>query len=259
MNRMAARFLVSDVHGHRADLVSGLAEAGLVEVSSAGADVRDVRWVSEDDTLSVLGDLTDRGPDGIGVIDLLMSLQRQAPEQVQVLLGNHEALTLGMKRYPNSRFADSWAINGGLRRDQDGLTSEHLDWLAGLPSLARVGDLLLMHSDTTEYLGWGEDVAQVNQTVRDLLASDDVDSCWSVWAQLTTRNHFAEEDGPAAARKLLDTLGGERIVHGHSVIGSLLEIASAEVEKPLLYADGLVLDIDGGRYDGGPLLVVRLD
>ena len=58
---------------------------------------------------------------------------------------------------------------------------------------------------------------------------------------------------------MLSTYGGEVIVHGHSIIGTLLDIASPEVTQPLLYADGLVLDIDGGRYDGGPLLIVRLD
>ena len=31
--------------------------------------------------------------------------------------------------------------------------------------MARVGDQLLMHSDTTEYLGWGSSVDEVNATV----------------------------------------------------------------------------------------------
>jgi len=33
---------------------------------------------------------------------------------------------------------------------------------------------------------------------------------------------------------------------------------SEETEGPISYADGLVIAIDGGRYDGGPLLVVEL-
>ena len=35
--------------------------------------------------------------------------------------------------------------------------------------------------------------------------------------------------------------------------------ASEEVEGPIAYADGFVVDIDGGRYDGGPLLLVELN
>jgi len=57
---------------------------------------------------------------------------------------------------------------------------------------------------------------------------------------------------------VLDRLGGEHIVHGHSIIGSLVDRPSEEVEGPFTYADGLVLAIDGGRYDGGPLLLVEL-
>jgi hypothetical protein len=30
------------------------------------------------------------------------------------------------------------------------------------------------------------------------------------------------------------------------------------VTDPIRYADGLVIAIDGGRYDGGPLLLVEL-
>jgi hypothetical protein len=58
---------------------------------------------------------------------------------------------------------------------------------------------------------------------------------------------------------MLSTYGGEVIVHGHSIIGTLLGVPSEEVTKPVLYADGHVLAIDGGRYDGGPLLLVEAD
>ncbi len=58
---------------------------------------------------------------------------------------------------------------------------------------------------------------------------------------------------------MLSTYGGECIVHGHSIIGSLIDVPSVEVEEPLVYAEGLVVAIDGGRYDGGPLLLLALD
>lgn len=251
MEGMPPLFVVSDVHGYLDDLVEGLAEFGLVS--------RDGRWTGDDARLWILGDLTDRGPNGIGVMDLVMSLQEQAPGQVHALMGNHEALALGMKRFPKSRFANSWKINGGLVQDQKAFTDRHLAWLAGLPVLARVDDFLLLHSDTVAYLGWGSSVEEINATVRALLASPkNVDGHWEVWAQLTSRYHFSGRDGGAIARRMLDRLGGERVVHGHSIIGSLIDRPSAEVTEPVLYAGGQVLAIDGGRYDGGPLLVVRL-
>jgi hypothetical protein len=48
------------------------------------------------------------------------------------------------------------------------------------------------------------------------------------------------------------------IVHGHSIIGSLIDVPSEEVDGPISYAGGRVVAIDGGRYDGGPLLLVQL-
>ncbi len=247
---MAPLFVVSDVHGHLADLVSGLTDAGLVD------DER--RWCGGDAQLWLLGDLTDRGPDGIGVVELVRALQQQAPEQVHLLMGNHEALALGMRRFP-ARFRDSWHLNGGLRSDQQGLTEEDEEWLASLPVLGRAGDYLLMHSDTAAYLRWGSSIEQINQTVADLLAGDDADAHWQVWARLTSRYDFARRGGADVARLMLSELGGECIVHGHTIVGSLTGEGSETVDGPVLYADGLVLDVDGGRYDGGPLLVVRLD
>ena len=35
-------------------------------------------------------------------------------------MGNHEALMLGQKLFPDSRFAEVWMINGGLRQRPGG-------------------------------------------------------------------------------------------------------------------------------------------
>jgi hypothetical protein len=244
-------YAVSDVHGHRDDLVAGLREAGLVD--------GDERWCGGDSQLWLLGDFMDRGPDGIGVVDLVMSLQTAAPDNVHALMGNHEALALGMHRFPESRFGDSWLINGGRVRDQDALTERHLAWMRNLPVVGRTGPFLMAHSDILDYLAWGSTIEEVNQTVRKELDSGELDSYWGLWAALTGRYHFAGENGAAAARELLNAFGGECIVHGHSIIAMLTDVESEDVTGPVRYADGLALAIDGGRYDGGPLLVVRLE
>ena len=250
---MGSLHVVSDVHGYRDDLHRGLVAAGLVDDGG--------RWTGDgEDVLWVLGDLFDRGPDGIGTADLVRSLQQQAPEQVHVLMGNHEILALGQNRFPGSEFDASWRINGGKRRDQAGLTEDHLAWLASLPLVGRVGDFLLLHSDTTAYLSWGDSVEEINATVRKALSdADDLEAHWDLWAQLTSRGDFAGADGREVAADLLETLGGSYVVHGHSIISMMVGLQPWEVTEPLLYADGLVLDVEGGRYAGGPLLVVRLD
>ena len=130
--------------------------------------------------------------------------------------------------------------------------------MRALPVMARAGDHLLMHSDTTDYLAWGSSVEEVNATVAGLLAGDDAQQHFDVFAALTSRFDFNGTDGARVARAVLDTLGGEQIVHGHSIISTLVDVPSAEIDEPLTYADGLVVAIDGGRYDGGPLLLVAL-
>ena len=247
---MSSLFVVSDVHGFSADLREALGNAGLVDEGGS--------WSGGDAQLWVLGDLLDRGPDGIGVIDLVRSLQEQAPEQVHVLMGNHEALALGFKLVPESRFGQVWMPNGGRFTDQDALTDEHVAWLRQLPVVGRYGRYLLKHSDTTDYLEWGGTIDEINQTVGGLLAEDDAEAHWEIFASLTSRYAYAGRDGARVAQDVLGALGGRCIVHGHSIIGSLTGQPSETVEGPIAYADGLVVDIDGGRYDGGPLLLVEL-
>ena len=246
---MGATFVVSDVHGHLDDLRDVLGKAGLVA---------DDRWVGDDASLWILGDLVDRGPDGIGVVRLVRSLMQQAPDRVHMLLGNHESLMLGEKLFPGTRFEQIWHFNGGLARDQAALDQDDVAWLRSLPAMALVEGHLLMHSDTAEYLTWGRSVDEVNATLASVLGGHDAQQHFDVFAALTSRFDFVGPDGPTVAKQMLATYGGDVIVHGHSIIGTMVDRPSRETREPLQYADGLVIAIDGGRYDGGPLLLVQL-
>ena len=257
-------YVVSDVHGHVDDLVAALRRAGLLDA--------DLAWGGASARLTFMGDYFDRGPDGIAVVDLVRRLQREAGAaggRVDALIGNHEILALGMSRFGaqhvpsgswNRRsFARSWALNGGQLHDQQGLTDEHIRWLSSLDSVLRAGDDLLLHSDTTEYLRWGDTAEQINESVRKVLAGDDLQAWWQCWVRLTTRYAFAGLEGEQVATELLAVFGGQRIVHGHSVISTFTGQLPGEVTGPLSYAGGRVLAVDGGIYAGGPCLVVRLD
>ncbi len=256
--------VVSDPHGHPDEFAAALRSTGLVDDN---AD-----WAGDDARLFVLGDFLDRGPDGIGVIDLVMRLEQQAGGsggEVKALLGNHEALTLGMHEFgprpgggrPSRAaeiFDSSWRRNGGLASDQERLTAVHLEWLRSLPAIIPDDDVLFLHSDTLEYLSWGATVDEINTGVRAALTSGDVEQMWLCWQRLTDRYAFMGPDGATVARDLLATLGGSRIVHGHSIIGDLTGVPPPDVKEPWSYAEDLVLAIDGGLYAGGPLLVVEL-
>jgi hypothetical protein len=86
---MNSTYVVGDVHGEYDKLVRLLRDAGLVD--------GELRWSGGDTTLWFLGDYVDRGPDGVGVVELVMRLQVEADEaagKVGALLGNHEPVIL---------------------------------------------------------------------------------------------------------------------------------------------------------------------
>lgn len=257
-------YAVSDVHGHIEPLVSALRDASLLSSGHA--------WCGGQARLTFLGDYFDRGPDGVAVVGLIRRLQCEAAAtggRVDAMIGNHEVLALGTHRFGDQSvssgrrstdsFARSWALNGGQACDQERLTDEDIAWLSGLDSVVLAGTDLLLHSDTTEYLRWGDTPEGISDAVRTVLAGDDLEQWWQCWVRLTTRYAFAGLDGEHVATSLLGRLGGERVVHGHSIIATLTGRDPSEVTGPLSYAGGRVLAIDGGAYGGGPCLVVRLD
>jgi hypothetical protein len=257
-----ATYVVGDVHGHRAVLTDALRDARLIDETGD--------WAAGMARLWFLGDFVDRGPDGVGVIDLVIRLARQAAHvggEVQTLLGNHEVLLLGMRRFGDAEvpsgfgrrsFERSWTLNGGQASDLDALTDDHVEWLASRPAIAHASDHLLLHSDTLEYFTWGSSVDEINDSVREVLVGDDLSEWWEVWRRMTTRYAFRGTDGPEIADMVLERLGGSRIVHGHSVIADQLGVHPMDIEAPLLYAGDRVLGVDGGVFAGGPCLVVPL-
>jgi hypothetical protein len=258
----SACYVVGDVHGHREELVTALHGRGLVDEHG--------QWSGGDSRLWFLGDFFDRGPDGVGVVDLVMSLEEQAEAaggSAHALLGNHEILALGTHLFGDTEvpsdygprsFGRSWRLNGGQESDQESLTERHVGWLRGLPVLTLVDEHLLMHSDTIEYFGWGETIEEINTNLGEVLAGEDIEQWWECWRRMTTRYAFRGNRGGSVADEVLSMLGGKQIVHGHSVIADQLGIDPAEVEGPHLYADDKVLGVDGGVFVGGPCLVVPL-
>jgi Calcineurin-like phosphoesterase len=255
-------YAIGDIHGHAAALVAALAGTGLTDA--------DGHWTGGTARLWFLGDLTDRGPDGIGVIELIQRLDTEASAaggQVDTLLGNHEILLLGSRRFGDEpielpvgtrSFAAMWRLNGGRDADLAQLTDEQAEWLRGRSAMVLVDDHLLAHSDTVAYLDYGDTVPAVNEGLRAELASDDVGRWWECFRQLTRRHDFRGEDGPARAAELLDRLGGRMLVHGHSPIPEQLGVDPEEVREPHRYAGGRVVCLDGGLFAGGPCLVARL-
>lgn len=118
-----ATYVTSDAHGHLRALDQAL------ELVQPGAD----------DTLYVLGDMVDRGPEPVGVLQLVRGL-----DNVHVLMGNHERMLLDTVGHGDAADELTWHMNGGFvtAEQLDGLPGDAyrdlMDWIAGLPLFAVV-------------------------------------------------------------------------------------------------------------------------
>lgn len=253
-------FIVGDVHGQLKKLHSLLHDAHVIDAHHS--------WSAGTATLWFLGDFVDRGPDGIAVLNFVMRLQEEASAaggQVLSLLGNHEVLLLAAYRFGRrstglgSNFLARWKQNGGNPKDISALTSRHLDWMMQLPLMARVGRSLLIHADAAFYLKHGRSVAEVNAALKQIFRFSDA----LVWEELiedfARRGAFSHAlAGKDFLLRFLGVFGGEQLIHGHTPISTMLACSPQKVTAPLVYADGLCVNLDGGLYHGGRGFVYQL-
>jgi hypothetical protein len=271
-------FAIGDIHGCLDQLIALLQNAELID--------NELAWKARDTYLWFLGDFTDRGSDGMGVIDLVMRLQREAVFEggfVGALLGNHDVILQEVYHFGNQPvpgyqregknigFIDMWMKNGGKMTDLERLTPERVSWLLNLPALTKVGDTLLMHADNTFYLHYGSSIDQVNHNIHSILTEHDMNSMDMLEERFARRLEFAEPDfaqltniedfagGYARAQKILETFGGSRIVHGHTPIFRLLDCAPFDVTGAWEYQNGLCVNLDHCLYAGGEGFVYEIE
>lgn len=255
-------YVIGDIHGQFRQFVRLLRRAGLIN--------DDLSWVGGKMVLWLLGDFVDRGPDGIGVIDLVMRLQAEAAAvggHVGALLGNHEALLLAVHRFGGPEggatgrfFRDTWRRNGGQSADMARLTARHIDWLAAMPALALEQEWLLMHADSSFYEDYGASVDVVNEKIGGVLRGADAGAWMTLLDGFFEREAFSDRDvdGSMYVGQFLRRFGGHLIVHGHTPISIVDDLPPEAVTAPLVYADGACLNVDGGMYMGGPGFVYEL-
>ena len=94
-------YIISDIHGNYRAFRNLLLHAQLVDESN--------QWIGGEACLFLLGDYVTSGPDSKQVIDLIRSLECQAPDQVIALLGNHELLLL--RAVHDKHHRQAWLAN----------------------------------------------------------------------------------------------------------------------------------------------------
>jgi serine/threonine protein phosphatase 1 len=107
---------------------------------------------SKQDTLYLLGDYIDRGPDSKGVIDLIFELQSEG-YYIRPLLGNHEAMLLLAMETGSGEHCSEWLKNGGqatLRSygvdHPSDIPREHVDFMRSLSLFHCTDTHILVHA-----------------------------------------------------------------------------------------------------------------
>lgn len=252
-------YALSDVHGGYDRLAALLAATGLSRGVPERPDA--TTWAAGDAVLVVTGDLIDKGPQPIEVIDALRALEASAPAaggRVVVLLGNHEAEFFVN---PTNKKADG---ADGVDRELEAL---HVDpyrlaagddargqWLLARPFGARVGGWFFSHGGSTH----GRTLAELDALLRaELAAHPTFDS-----PEIVGDSSILEERGwygdPAVAPANARALGVAHLVFGHdpNALGARGAIAVA--------ASGVLFRIDCGMSPNvddstGCVLRVRRD
>jgi len=137
-----ATYVMSDVHG----------ALGALKAMLAAIDF------SETDTLYILGDVIDRGPDGVEILQLTMNTPN-----IILLLGNHEDVCLNFfDKNADEAIIRRWNRNGnyptllGFDRVGEEEKQRLLDYIRSLPTEIRLNvggrDYILVHGFTGETL-----------------------------------------------------------------------------------------------------------
>ena len=198
-------YAIGDIHGDYDRATELLREAGLI---NSRCD-----WVGgADEYLVCTGDLTDRGPDGLKVIELFMNLQRNG--HVDVCLGNHDVLIVMAALAIRERLLDN-----GLRsllRMNGCCTNEALEllqnedmmfWMQNLPLRVKIEDVLFQHCDSVKLYN------TITQDHKDELIMT-AEGAYALFGEMTESRNWDRHFG--AVRPYLQECGSRLVVHGHT-------------------------------------------
>ena len=200
------RYVVGDVHGC---------------ARSFRSMIRGKIKLKKEDTLFLLGDYIDRGPDSKGVLDIIMELQRES-YNVKPIMGNHEYMLL--QSLEDEAEFENWKKNGSLQT----LTS------FGIPE-DKANETNSVHLIPPLYIDF----------LRQMRFFEETDDFYFVHAGIGRGIESPEED--------LDTLFWSRreyynrkilrnriLIHGHT------PVSLASIQDRVYDGEGRILNLDGG-------------
>ncbi len=223
-------YAVPDIHG-RSDLLKLL----LIRLTEDGYD-------EAQDLLIFLGDMIDRGPDSLGVLETIkkLTLKRCTGHgEVIALRGNHEDLAL---KYHSTFSFDDWALwsmnggdttlasyNNGSAGPGNEIGEDHLKWLVQLPYLYSAQGFFFSHAPVP-----------INEEKK--LSDLGVYTSWELTWHYKNDVYFRNHEGPI-------------LFEGEALIGVCGHIhGGANRLEPRIYKNYRMLDVGCGCYPNHPLV-----
>ncbi|MCD7911025.1 serine/threonine protein phosphatase [Bacillus velezensis] len=128
-------------------------------------------WNPSTMNLAILGDMIDRGENSLKVVQKIMSIKEEYPDQVVVLKGNHEDMLLIFLKEKDYETGDWYFNNGGNRTCESFVDdnyiffksyeerarlmlkrNEEIKFIRELPLYYEFGDVLFVHAGINPFL-----------------------------------------------------------------------------------------------------------
>lgn len=203
-------FAIGDLHADLDAARTTFRLAGLI-------DDKD-KWIADNVHVVQTGDITDRGPDGLQMLQWFKKLEAESAGHLTLLLGNHETMNLmGDWRYVS---ADDMTSFGGkserIKAFQPG--GDWRDWLMQHPVTTKMGDTIFVHGGIhPDFATLGID--QINAEIHNALNSgQDPDGILGSNGPLWYRDYILAPETEACPllEKALSALEAKRMVVGHT-------------------------------------------
>ena len=202
---------LGDVHGGYARLVALLGKAGLIR-AEAGAPTG-YAWAGGNRVLACVGDLIDKGDQSIPVLDLMMSLEREATAAggaVIVTLGNHEAEFLAKPWRAKATAFNVELKSRGLDAKTVAAASPYGEWMKNRPIAALINGWFFAHGGYSA----SQSMSQLAQGYRAVVDA----GTWDAPFLLSGNSILVEQKwwkDRAGVEASLQALGAAHIVFGH--------------------------------------------
>lgn len=164
---------IPDTHGDYGAFIGSLRANGMVDANG--------NWIGGESRIQILGDVFDRGPDSMKILEKIAELKKQGV-QVDLLLGNHEDFVLKAIFIGDSSSMMTWFRYGDTEQQQ-----------AIMKGKDGINEYLLKHQEAFEVLKTSKIVEQVDDVLymhgemsdqaTNLLQTHGVDGVNKLWQQ----------------------------------------------------------------------------